>query len=109
VTLEQAPDFGEEIANQPENATKVATGMPLPTNPAAETATWIMLPKDGTLWVSYTYGDQPAAAALIWHVGGQTEPLEQGVPQTFTVKLGDALMFELVDLTQRIKIVYAYI
>jgi hypothetical protein len=98
---EQPTGFSEQIAaEQPANTTILVTGM--------DSQTWIVLPDSGTLWVAYEYSDQPAVMVIIWHQGGSTETVEPGF-QTFNVDAGDALMYQLVEPTQSIKLGWAYI
>jgi hypothetical protein len=100
VAAEQPTGFSEQIAaNQPSNTTILVTGI--------DSQTWIVLPDSGTLWVAYEYADQPAAAVFIWHQGGSTEQVNPGF-QTFNVNATDALVYQLTDPTQSIKLGWAY-
>jgi hypothetical protein len=77
----------------------------LETSGAQQTS--IQLPESGTLWVACECEGQQAEI-YIWQQGGSTEPIGPGT-QTFTVNPGDSIIFQITDLTQMLKLGWAYV
>jgi hypothetical protein len=68
----------------------------------------VKLPGSGQLEVSYTFPDQPAAAALLIHSDANDEPLQPG-DQIYDSLPGDALYLSLAYPSQSIKLAWNYL
>ena len=92
--------FTSDVAGQqPADTTILITGI--------DNQTWISLPESGNLWVAYEYQGQPAQV-WIWHQGGQQTPVPPGF-NTYPVNATDAIVYELSDPNQSIKLGWAYV
>jgi hypothetical protein len=70
---------------------------------------WISLPEAGTLWVGYEFQGAPATVVEIWHQGGNTETIQPGLNNQFTVGQGDAIVIQLAAPDQSIKLGWGYV
>ena len=72
----------------------LVTNFNLPTMPGA---TSIVVPRSGTLWVTYSYqDDRPAKRIYVQHQGGTTTPINPG-ENSVAVFEGDSLVYQLFE------------
>jgi len=94
-TLQASP-----IAGQPANTFILITN-------ADPGVTWISMPNAGTIWVANEYQIN-LATVYIWHQGGATTPVPPGFNE-YVIGAGDALVYQLQDSTDSIKLGWAYV